>query len=216
MKSLSQILAITVLSLAAFVACKKNGGGNSAPPTATCTINQVLPQGQYCNNGIIVTSSICNPLTVPPAGMMCMNGTLVPMNAGGVGNLLSNVGFTNSSMQGLVNFSGSGNFDFNNPQVAYFYSGQVNVTGTLQVTNQSLCGAPMGTYSISGTGAMSMGAIGNMTLTMTGPAQMQLLISNAVVDNPAGLDRNSSSNRFGILNSGLYVNGTPCGSITSY
>lgn len=75
----------------------------------------------------------------------------------------------------------------------------------------------MGTYQINGTGMMSMGVISNLTLTITGPSQMQLMVSSAVLENPqTGLDRNSNANRLGILMANLIVNGQPCGSVTTY
>jgi hypothetical protein len=54
-------------------------------------------------------------------------------------------------------------------------------------------------------------------VTLTGPAQMQLTIGTAYLQNAEGsMDRNSNNNRLLIYYSNLVVNGQPCGGITSY
>lgn len=197
MKTLSQLLTLSVFSLVAFVACnKKSGGGDSspAPVVTTCVMGQALPANQYCNNGQIITQP----------------------NTGG-GNLLNNVQFANSYMQGAVSLAGSGNFDWNNPGIVNYYGGPLALSGMVQVMSNSLCGAPQGTYTLSGQGQISMGTISNTMVTLTGPAQMQLTIGTAYLQNAEGsMDRNSNNNRLLIYYSNLVVNGQPCGGITSY
>ncbi len=218
MKTLSRLFILTVLSASTMVACGKKQGDDAAA-TPACSATSAMQPGQYCSGGRLIQAQACSTMQAPPQGYSCNNGYLIPMNlySGITGNILSNVQFTNSSMQGAVSLSGTGSFDFNNPRIAYSYGGTVTMSGRMQVTNQSLCGAPIGNYQIQGTGSMMWGAIQSMTLTMTGPATMQLMVSSAVLENPTdGLDRNSMNNRLGILLSNLTVNGQPCGVITTY
>lgn len=232
MKKRTLILAIT--SLALFVACKKkDGGGGIADPGTgltgqVCQIGVAAPEGYLCLNGILypnngVTGQACNYQQVVPQGYTCMNGQLIPIinSYVGSGNLLNNVQMQNSYFQGVLFLSGGSSgyaVDFNDPRVIHFYAGQVTISGTVQVLNQSLCGAPVGSYSVQGTGQIMYGSISNATLTLSGPSGMQIMISSAQLYNNSGsgLTRDSNANRLGITMASLAVNGNQCGSITTY
>jgi hypothetical protein len=150
------------------------------------------------------------PVALPPP-VVTQNGVY------GDGNILNNLQFAASYMQGAVNLGGTGNFDWNNPGIVHQYIGPVNVTGTLQVMNQTLCGAPLGTYSLVGQGQIKLGILYNTTLSAAGPVNLQILISQATAYNPQmTMNRNTPGNRFGIQMANLLVNGQPCGQVTSY
>ncbi len=148
-----------------------------------------------------------------PVGPVIVN----PNGFGAPGNLLSNLQFQASYMQGTVSLTGTGGFDVNDPNAIHFYQGPLTVSGNLQVLNSSLCGAPVGAYNLIGQGQIQAGIVRNTTLTATGPVNLQILISSATAYNPQmPMDRNAQGNRFGIQVADLIVNGQPCGQVTSF
>ena len=216
MKKLSQTLIVAILSLTSWLACDKK----SNPPSSggqVCANNSMMGPGQYCSNGQIIQAPVCNYNQIPPQGQQCYNGYLMPINGiGGMVNMVNGVRFSNSYFEGSINFSGSMANQLNGPAVISNYAGAISVMGSLQVMNQSLCGAPMGKYQVTGTGSMSAGVIQNMQWTITGPGSMSLMISSAVLERMSGMDGNFQETRLGILQSQLIVNGQPCGVITTY
>ncbi len=196
MKNIMKAILFTAVSVTALVACNKKG--DSAPA-------QPAPIVQNCVVG-----------QVQPGGMMCVNGQLV---ANPMGNLLNNVEFTTSYLSAIVSIGASGattGMDLSNPEAVYYYSGQVSVSGSLQVLSGTLCGAPVGSYSVQGTGNIWSGAMSGLNLTISGPASMTLMVPSATVYNTNGLQRDATGNRMGIFNGMLTVNGVPCGSVTTY
>lgn len=204
-------LLISMLAVTVLVACNKKSGGGGEPTT-------VVPNyvGQACQYN----------QTPPAAGYICQGNVWVLINqpTAGAGNLLNNVQMQNSYFRGTLFLSATGavsggyQVDFNDPRAIIYYAGQVTVTGTIEVLNQSLCGAPVGAYAVSGTANSYYGSLGNGTLTLTGPTGMQLMVYSAQLYNNSGsgLNRDSNANRLGITNSVLTVNGQPCGTITTY
>ncbi len=155
------------------------------------------------------------PVSVAPV-VVAVPGNFVNRLPGNA-NLLSNVPFAASYMQGVVNLNGTGNYDWNNPAAVQFYSGPLTLNGTLQVLNPSLCGAPVGTYNLVGQGGIQGGIVFNTTLTASGPVNLQIQIYQATLYNPqTTMDRNVQGNRLGIHMANLIVNGQPCGEVTSY
>lgn len=190
-------LMLAVLSVAFVVACGKKGsdggGVQQVPPVQTCIMGQMQP-----------------------AGFQCINGQLIVM-PGGTGSLVNSAEFSTSYMSGQMSVSAmGGNVDLSNQQAIYFYSGQAQVTGTIQVLNNSLCGAPVGSYSVQGTGNIWAGTMSNMNLTISGPAMMNLMVYSAMIVNPMGVTRDGAGNHFAITGSQLTVNGVPCGPVVTY
>ena len=183
------------------VACKKSSdsGAQSTPaPTNVCANGQTSG-GYICQNGVPTTN----------------------INAGNA-NLLNNITFQTSYLQGVMNLGGTANgmIDFNNPAVISYYAGQVVITGTLQVTNSnSVCNAPAGNYTLNGTAMSQYGVLQAVQMTATGPAQLVLsggmTASELYNQTGNGLYRNSTGNRIG-LNVNLTVNGMPCGLVSTY
>jgi len=203
MRNMIQTILVATVSVVLMVACNKKGGDSAPPSPPPVPVQPTCVMGQ-----------------VTPPGMLCVNGLLIP-NPAGVGDLLNNVEFSASYMSGNVSLGSVGGIPnvgmYGQGQEAiHYYSGQVNVTGTLQVLSNSLCGAPIGGYSVQGTGNIWSGSMNNLNLTISGPATMNLMIYNAVVMNPNGLQRDGAGNRLGILGAMLTVNGVPCGSVVTY
>jgi hypothetical protein len=200
MRNMIQTILVATVSVVLMVACNKKGG-DSAPQPPPVPLQPTCVMGQ---------------VTAP--GMLCVNGLLIP-NPAGTGDLLNNVEFTTSYMSGNVSLGSMGgaqNVNQYGQELIFTYSGQVNVSGTIQVLSNSLCGAPIGGYSVQGTGNIWSGSMNNLTLTISGPANMNLMIYSAVVTNPNGLQRDGAGNRLGILGAMLTVNGVPCGSVVAY
>jgi hypothetical protein len=230
MKTLSQNLIFSVLALSAMVACgKKNDGGSAPAQYPACQMGQYTQPGQLCHNGQLIPAQACTTATVPQAGYGCMNGYLVPLNSGSVGNLMSNVQFQNSFLQGVINISGQGStMEWGNSQAASFYSGPAEISGTVQVMSQLSCMGGMmlmpgsytaigiGTYGVSGYGMYAVGVLSNFTLNLAGPMPLQIQIYNAELTSSSGLNNSAGGARLGIMAATLSVNGQPCGSLTTY
>ncbi len=218
MKTLTTLTKLTlavVVSSVLTVACGtkgESGGSNSAPNPCAGVAN-----GMYASNGQIC--QLGQPVVVP----------------GGSGQILNNVQFDTPHMRGSINLMGIGNADWMNPQIYAYYYGSLIVNGTLQILDQSYCGAPVGTYSLvsngvmqngqaiggqwamSGSGTYASGVLSGLTLTAVGPASIQFVASGLTsqVYNPNGLSRDASGNRIG-LNVNMVVNGMPCGFISTF
>lgn len=152
----------------------------------------------------------------------CVNGIC---QGGGTGNLLSNVQFqAGSSFAGAISLSavnGTGQFNFSDPKVAVYYQGQVVINGQLQVQTQDyyLCGAQVGTYSITTVqpGQYSMGVMAGLHLQANGPSRIELVSTGPSIlfnSSGSGLDQNSPANRVNLRMMAI-VNGQPCGEIVT-
>lgn len=231
MKKLTLLLSIA--SLALFVACKKKDSGGVSDPGVNltgqaCQLGTPPQNGYICLNGIWypsnggVTGQACSYNQVVPAGYSCMNGVLVPTGVGyaGSGNLLNNVQMQSSYFQGMLSVSGSATgsaADFSDPSLINRYSGQITIQGSVNVINQSLCGAPPGAYSMQGTGMVNYGVMGNTMLTFTGPASMQIMVYSGQFRATTGMGLSRDTGSSMVITFGqLTVNGMPCGSITTY
>lgn len=195
MKKPVQKLLFAFLTLLMAVACGKKNGGNSAPAVTTCAMGQPVPGGQMCVNGQI---------------------TGIP---GGMGNLANNVQAQSSYLSGVLNFAATGTaytMGMDPETLIHTYFGPVVVTGSMNVLNQSLCGAPMGSYMVQGSGMIQKGVLSNLTLTLSGPAQLQIMVYQAFITNPNGVRTNAPGNRLGIYQAQLSVNGSPCGTVATY
>jgi hypothetical protein len=200
MKNMSQNLLLIAISAVMFVACKPKSGDSGvqpvAPPVTTCIVGQVQPAGYQCINGQLIAD---------------------PM---GSGNLLNRVQFQDvtNSFTGSVGISSINGMavDPNDARAFTRYFGQVNITGTLNLTTAA-CGAPAGMYSISGTANFSAGTIGSTTLQVVGPANMQWQIMSALIWAENGYpEANGSANKLRVTYSTFTINGINCGSTATY
>lgn len=190
-------LASTVL-VTLMVACgKKDDGGSVADNPCVNTYN-----GQVVN------------------GITCIAGAPINNGSVGLGNLLNNVQFNSSYINGVMSISATNQgLDFSNPYIYASYSGAISVSGNAQV-QQQLCGAPAGSYTIVNNGQAGQyynGVIQNLNITLQGPTTIQLVgnFMTSQVYNPQGLSRDASGNRIG-MNVQVVVNGAPCGSLSTY
>jgi hypothetical protein len=200
MKSMVQTVLLIATSTMMFVACKPKSSDSGvqpvAPPVTTCIVGQVQPAGYQCINGQLIAD---------------------PM---GSGNLLNRVQFQDvtNSFTGSIGISSINGTPVDPSDTRAFtrYYGQVNISGTLNLTTPA-CGAPAGTYSISGTANFSAGTLGSTTLQVIGPASMQWQIMSALIWADNGYpETNGPSNKLRVTYSTFTINGINCGSTATY
>jgi hypothetical protein len=216
-KATIQTAILAAMSVAFIVACGKKSSDNAAQPPPPPPVVQPCIMGQ-----------------VQPPGFVCINGQLIN-NPAGAGDIASGAQFSTmsnyisgsvsiGSMNGLAN-GGVMNPGDPNAQYSYLnYSGQVNVSGTLQILNPySLCfgntNAPAGTYSIvsqpfqgqSSAATIASGTVMNLNLVGSGGAVVNWQIYSAAIYR----DYNGAL-RFGVTASRIYVNNVDCGAVTTY
>lgn len=179
---------ILLLVAMGLVACAKNNGSSSPPPPAVIT-----PPGPNING--------------------CAN--CFPGGAMMISNAQAASGYNTLEMAVDIYGNSSGGANFADPKVMLFYSGPVYVEAYMQITSNNYCNAPQGEYVVSTVqaGNSNLGAMNNMVLQATGPAQMILRVNSAVIYNGdlQGVSRDSQGNRLGINMNIESVNGQSCG-----
>lgn len=187
------LIPLMFLASLAITACDKSGGGSSASTPGS-------NYWQSCAN--------CQMFGQGPALLTAVKGQT-----------------TDGGLQFSLDLQGqSGGMPaYGNPKAVVYYQGPAAFTGYMRVNNSSLiCGAMPGDYLIRPLQPSSMYALtvqGGQYEAM-GPNGFRILfrLGNAVFYNNdgGGVSSASMNNRVGLNIILDYVNGSPCGSISTY
>lgn len=114
--------------------------------------------------------------------------------------------------------------DFNNPRIAYTYTGTVMLAGKLNIASANdfmVCNATPGEYDLRTVeiGQYAAGRLGAMRLEANSPSGGRMVIrvaSGTFYNSVTGLDKTSGDNRVGLDMYLESVNGQPCNTLSTY
>jgi hypothetical protein len=118
----------------------------------------------------------------------------------------------------------NGAYDFNNPRIAYTYTGTVMLVGKILITTANdfmVCNATPGEYDLRTVeiGQYAAGRLGAMRLEANSPSGGRMVIrvaSGTFYNSVTGLDKTSGDNRVGLDMYLESVNGQPCNMLSTY
>lgn len=117
-----------------------------------------------------------------------------------------------------------GRIDWNDPKAFLYYAGPATLQGAIRITQPgglSFCGAPPGDYEVRPM-SPSMISVGGIvsggSFEALGPTRIIFRVGPSTVYNPQdpwGVNRNSATNRIGFNLFVDFVNGFPCGPLST-